>query len=50
VRECELYKEQQDSEMTQRRRELESTVPEETLEQYMKSQGKRPPKKKKVKK
>jgi hypothetical protein len=49
VRESELYKEQQDTEMTQRRRELESTVPEETLERYMKSQGKRPPKKKKAK-
>lgn len=46
LKEMERYKAQQDSEMTKRRMQLESTVPEETMELYMKSQSKKPKKKK----
>lgn len=46
--EMERFKEQQDSEMTKRRMDLESTVPEATMELYMKAQAKKPKKRNKL--
>jgi hypothetical protein len=50
LQEMEQYKQQHDSELTRRRLDLESTVPEETMARYMRSQAKKPKKRKKDKK
>ncbi|GAX23980.1 hypothetical protein FisN_26Lh039 [Fistulifera solaris] len=50
LQEMEQYKQQHDSDLTRRRLDLESTVPEETMQQYMISQAKKPKKRKKDKK
>ncbi|GAX23981.1 hypothetical protein FisN_26Lu054 [Fistulifera solaris] len=46
LKELKQFKQQHDSEMTKRRMDLESTVPRETIDLYMKSQGKKPQKRK----
>jgi hypothetical protein len=46
LKELKQFKQQHDSAMTKRRMDLESTVPRETMERYMKSQGKKPLKRK----
>ncbi|GAX18746.1 hypothetical protein FisN_26Hh039 [Fistulifera solaris] len=50
LQEMDQYKHQHDSELTRRRLDLESTVPEETMARYMRSQAKKPKKRKKDKK